>query len=81
MAVTVFQMSQISMTMVEGRVVKWLKQEQEPIQEGEGLVEIETDKIVVETTSPETNTWSPRSTSSFQRARLSSPTSARLTMA
>lgn len=54
MAVTVFQMSQISMTMVEGRVVKWLKQEQEPIQEGEGLVEIETDKIVVETTSPAT---------------------------
>jgi pyruvate/2-oxoglutarate dehydrogenase complex dihydrolipoamide acyltransferase (E2) component len=52
MAVTVFQMSQISMTMVEGRVVKWLKQEQEPIQEGEGLVEIETDKIVVEITSP-----------------------------
>lgn len=54
MAVTVFKMSQISMTMVEGRVVKWLKNENDAITEGEALVEIETDKIVVEITAPAT---------------------------
>ncbi len=54
MAVTVFKMSQISMTMVEGRIVKWLKTENEAVAEGEALVEIETDKIVVEITAPAT---------------------------
>ncbi|MHC1758066.1 MAG: dihydrolipoamide acetyltransferase family protein [Negativicutes bacterium] len=54
MAVTVFKMSQISMTMVEGRVVKWLKNENDAVTEGEALVEIETDKIVVEITAPAT---------------------------
>ena len=54
MAVTVFRMSQISMTMVEGRVVKWLKAEGDAVTEGEAFLEIETDKIVVEVTAPAT---------------------------
>lgn len=46
------KMSQLSMTMVEGKIIKWLKKEGEAIAEGEALLEVETDKIVVEITSP-----------------------------
>lgn len=54
MAVTVFRMTQISMTMVEGKIVQWLKKEGEGVVEGEPLLETETDKVAVEITAPAT---------------------------
>ncbi len=54
MAVTVFRMTQISMTMVEGKIVKWLKQEGEQVTEDEPLLETETDKVTVEISAPAT---------------------------
>jgi pyruvate dehydrogenase E2 component (dihydrolipoamide acetyltransferase) len=41
-------MPKMSETMEEGVVVKWLKREGEPVQAGEALAEIETDKAVLE---------------------------------
>jgi pyruvate dehydrogenase E2 component (dihydrolipoamide acetyltransferase) len=41
-------MPQLSDTMSEGTVVKWLKKEGEKIREGEKIAEIETDKAVME---------------------------------
>lgn len=52
MAITVFKMSQISMTMLEGVVVKWLKNEGDKVEKDEPLVEVQTDKVVSEMTSP-----------------------------
>ncbi len=40
------RMPQISMTMIDGTVVKWLKREGDHVAEGEDLVEIQTDKVV-----------------------------------
>ena len=40
------RMPQISMTMIEGTVVKWLKEEGDAVAEGEDLIEIQTDKVV-----------------------------------
>ena len=40
------RMPQISMTMIDGTIVKWLKNEGDTVAEGETLVEIQTDKIV-----------------------------------
>lgn len=54
MAVTVFRMTQISMTMVEGKIVKWLRQEGEQVKEDEPLLETETDKVTVEISAPAT---------------------------
>ena len=34
--------------MVQGKIVAWRKKEGEPVQKGEPLVEIETDKVNVE---------------------------------
>jgi pyruvate dehydrogenase E2 component (dihydrolipoamide acetyltransferase) len=45
-------MPQLSATMTEGVVGKWLKQEGEPIQEGEPLYEVETDKVINEIEAP-----------------------------
>ncbi len=45
------RMPQISMTMIDGTIVKWLKKEGEPVSEGEPLVEIQTDKVVNELAS------------------------------
>lgn len=42
------RMPQISMTMIDGTIVKWLKAVGEPVSEGEPLVEIQTDKVVEE---------------------------------
>ncbi|MGE4528939.1 MAG: biotin/lipoyl-containing protein, partial [Rhodospirillaceae bacterium] len=39
-------MPQISMTMIDGTVVKWLKSVGDAVAEGEPLVEIQTDKVV-----------------------------------
>ena len=46
------QMPQLGATMTEGRVVKWLVAEGQPIRKGEPVAEIETDKIVAEVEAP-----------------------------
>ena len=40
------------LTVSEGRLVRWLKQVGDPVAVGEVVVEIETDKAVVEVESP-----------------------------
>lgn len=45
-------MPQLSLTMTEGLVVKWLKNEGAPVKKGEPVVEVETDKATVELESP-----------------------------
>jgi pyruvate dehydrogenase E2 component (dihydrolipoamide acetyltransferase) len=45
-------MSRISMTMLEGKIVKWLKAEGDAVTEGEPLVAVETDKVTVDVTAP-----------------------------
>lgn len=47
-----FKMPKLGMDMSEGTIVKWLKQEGEPVEKGEPLAEIETDKSTVEVESP-----------------------------
>jgi pyruvate dehydrogenase E2 component (dihydrolipoamide acetyltransferase) len=41
-------MPQLSDTMTEGTLVKWLKKEGEPVKSGEKIAEVETDKAVME---------------------------------
>ena len=41
-------MSKLSPTMEDGRVVRWLKQEGDPVESGEVVLEIETDKATME---------------------------------
>ncbi|UCG84938.1 MAG: 2-oxo acid dehydrogenase subunit E2 [Gemmatimonadota bacterium] len=41
-------MEALSPTMEEGRIVKWLKQEEEPVMDGDVLAEVETDKAIME---------------------------------
>jgi 2-oxoglutarate dehydrogenase complex dihydrolipoamide succinyltransferase (E2) component len=45
-------MPQIGETVAEGVIVKWLKKPGERVEEGESLVEVETDKAMVEVPSP-----------------------------
>lgn len=47
-----FLMPKLGMDMEEGLIVKWLKAEGDPVQKGEPLAEIETDKSTVEVESP-----------------------------
>lgn len=47
------EMPKLSDTMEEGGIAQWLKKEGDPIDEGEALVEIETDKATMEYSSPE----------------------------
>ena len=49
----VVKMPRLSDTMEEGSVANWLKQEGDEVEEGEALVEIETDKATMEYQSPE----------------------------
>ena len=49
----VIKMPRLSDTMEEGGIANWLKQEGEVVEEGETLVEIETDKATMEYQSPE----------------------------
>ncbi|HEY2897699.1 MAG TPA: dihydrolipoamide acetyltransferase family protein, partial [Gemmatimonadaceae bacterium] len=44
-------MEALSPTMEEGRLVKWLKNEGEPVAKGDVLAEVETDKAVMELTA------------------------------
>ncbi len=41
-------MEALSPTMEEGRIVKWLKQEDESVKDGDVLAEVETDKAIME---------------------------------
>ena len=50
MAVEV-KMPQLGLTMEEGTVTKWLKQEGDPVKAGDALLEITTDKLTNEVTS------------------------------
>lgn len=50
----VIKMPRLSDTMEEGGIANWLKQEGDRVEEGEALVEIETDKATMEYQSPET---------------------------
>ncbi len=45
-------MPAMGMTMQEGTIVKWLKKEGEPVESGEPLLEIMTDKLTMEVESP-----------------------------
>ncbi len=45
---TMVYMEALSPTMEEGRLVKWLKQEGDPVKAGDTLAEVETDKAVME---------------------------------
>ncbi len=51
MAVRVI-MPKLGLTMTEGKIVRWLKEEGDPIKKGEPLLEIMTEKIVTEVESP-----------------------------
>jgi pyruvate dehydrogenase E2 component (dihydrolipoamide acetyltransferase) len=48
------RMPRLSQDMAEGRIVAWLKQEGDAVQEGEPLLSIETDKAEVEVQAPKT---------------------------
>jgi pyruvate dehydrogenase E2 component (dihydrolipoyllysine-residue acetyltransferase) len=50
--VTTIQMPQLGETIVEGTILKWLKQEGEQIERDEPLFEISTDKVDTEVPSP-----------------------------
>ncbi|MGD0159376.1 MAG: dihydrolipoamide acetyltransferase family protein [Candidatus Bathyarchaeia archaeon] len=45
-------MTKLGLTMKDGTVVNWLKEEGEPVQKGEPLVEVETEKISTELEAP-----------------------------
>ena len=49
----VLKMPKLSDTMEEGGIAAWLKKEGEFVEEGEPLLEIETDKATMEYASPE----------------------------
>ncbi len=51
MAVEVF-MPKAGMDMQEGTIIQWLKEVGEQVEEGEGLLEIETDKVSMEVEAP-----------------------------
>src|SRR6476659_1559212 len=49
-------MPQLSDTMTEGTVVKWLKKEGDKVKEGEIIAEVETDKATMEWESTDSGT-------------------------
>jgi pyruvate dehydrogenase E2 component (dihydrolipoamide acetyltransferase) len=49
-------MPALSPTMTEGKVVKWLKQEGDPVKRGEVIAEVETDKAILEIEATEEGT-------------------------
>lgn len=50
--VTYVTMPKLGLTMKEGIVVKWLKKEGEPVEKGEAILEIETEKIYTTVEAP-----------------------------
>lgn len=51
MAPTPVNLLQLSPTMTEGTIVKWLVQEGEKVEDGQAIAEVETDKAVMEQTT------------------------------
>ncbi len=49
-------MPRLGLTMEEGNIVRWLKAEGEEVVKGETLLEVETDKVVVEVEAPASGT-------------------------
>ena len=49
---TRIQMPRFGLTMSEGTIHKWLKGEGEAVRKGEPLLEVETDKVVMEVEAP-----------------------------
>jgi hypothetical protein len=45
---TVVKMPKLGTTMIEGTIVKWIKNEGDPVKKGETYVEIQTDKVNIE---------------------------------
>ena len=45
-------MPKLGQTMTKGKIVKWLKKEGDAVEEGEPLLEVETEKVVFEVTAP-----------------------------
>ena len=52
MSQTTLKLEQLSLTMIEGTLVKWRKNQGDPVAEGDLLYEVETDKIVTGIESP-----------------------------
>ena len=48
---TEFKMPMLGEVMEEGRIVDWLKQEGDPVERGENIMEVETDKATMEVES------------------------------
>jgi len=48
---TEFKMPMLGEVMEEGRIVAWLKEEGDSVERGENLLEVETDKAVMEVES------------------------------
>lgn len=49
--ITKIVMPPLGETMDEGMIVRWLKKEGEPVSRGDALLEVETDKVVIEVES------------------------------
>jgi len=45
-------MPKLGETMTKGKIVKWLKKEGDAVEEGEPLLEVETEKVVFEVSAP-----------------------------
>lgn len=45
-------MPKLGETMTKGKIVKWLKKEGDAVEEGEPLLEVETEKVVFEVPAP-----------------------------
>lgn len=53
MSVIPFRLPKLSATMEEGVVIRWLKKSGDAVKSGEALVEVETDKAILEVESPQ----------------------------
>lgn len=49
---TTVQMPMLGLTMTEGTIQRWLKREGDAVAKGEPLLEVETDKVVMEIEAP-----------------------------
>jgi pyruvate dehydrogenase E2 component (dihydrolipoamide acetyltransferase) len=49
-------MPKLGMTMEEGTIVRWLREEGDQVEKGEPILEIETDKVVMEVEAPASGT-------------------------
>ncbi|MHA1377499.1 MAG: dihydrolipoamide acetyltransferase family protein [Candidatus Helarchaeota archaeon] len=54
MTITKMIMPKLGMTMEEGTITKWLKNEGDHVEKGEKILEIETDKVTLEVEAPAT---------------------------